>query len=313
MKILLFSTLLLTAIAFVPANSLQAGVIKLPDGEAVRITADTSEIFHIQVSREGKFKASILERYGIVRKDWPRVNVRKTTVGDLTYFKTSRADLIFNQSMEKIEILDKTGRVILNWLSLRMRGSGQEGLSAYRKHQQWLARYFRYNAHETQTGIEGKILGQPGNSAKPGKYKYIERYLTRWGIPHFGIRIGLEKHEQLYGLGEASQKRIALRGYAYRNWVEYRGLHGFDPKYAKFEQTEGGIPFLMSTCGWAILMNTAWPTYFDIGAYHKNQTYVWGPYGRTDFYLMAGGSLRQNVKLYTGEENKLAVGELYHE
>jgi alpha-glucosidase (family GH31 glycosyl hydrolase) len=297
MKLRFLLPALLAVPAFCSAGLLRAAVVKLRSGEMAKVIADTPEIFHIQISRNGIFKTSILERYGLVRRNWRPVRMRQSTAGDLTSFKTSEARLILNSSTGRLRLLDKTGEVIMNRLALSVRSAGAAGLEAYKHHQRWLADYFHYNAHEGADGIGGKIRGQPGRSGKPEKY--IERFLTRWSIPHFGVRIGLDKTEQLYGLGEASQKRIALRGFAYRNWVEYRGSNGFDPRFARFEQTEGGIPFVSSTRGWALLMDTAWPTYFDLGAYRKKRAYVWGPYGHTDFYLMAGGSLRRNIKLYT--------------
>lgn len=297
MKLRFLLPALLAVPAFFSAGLLRAAVVKLRSGEMVKVIADTSEIFHIQISRNGIFKTSILERYGLVRRNWRPVSMRQSTAGDLTSFKTSEAHLILNSSTGRLRLLDKTGEVIMNRLALSVRSAGAAGLEAYKHHQRWLADYFHYNAHEGADGIGSIILGQPGHPGKPEKY--IERFLTRWSIPHFGVRIGLDKTEQLYGLGEASQKRIALRGVAYRNWVEYRGSNGFDPRFARFEQTEGGIPFVSSTRGWALLMDTAWPTYFDLGAYRKKRAYVWGPYGHTDFYLMAGGSLRRNINLYT--------------
>ena len=280
-----------------PAGVAPAAEVRLPGGVVMRITADTPQIFHIQIRRNGKFKPSILERYGIVKRKWPTVNIQQSSSGDLTRLKTTGAELVVNTKTGNLQLLDATGKVLLNRLAATPEATRAQGQAVYRRHQQWLAHYFRYNAREGANGIGGKIIGQPGTAGQP--VKYIERYLTRWSIPHFGIRIYLNKSERLYGMGEASQKRVQLRGYAYRNWVEYRGLNGYDPKFAKFEQTEGGVPFVMSTRGWAVLMNTAWPTYFDLGAYRKNQAYVWGPFGRTDFYLMAGGGLRQNINLYT--------------
>lgn len=288
--------LVFSAVSGLPALAGGANV-KLADGRVMRVTVDAPEIFHIQVSRTGKFHPSILQRYGVVRSKWPAVQMQQSSMGDLIYFKTAAADLVVNRRTGNVQLLDRTGKVVLNHLSLTTKSSGAQGLAAYKRHQEWLASYFRYNPHEQTTGHAGTILGQEEKTDRPTKY--IERYLTRWSIPHFGIRIGLNKSECLYGLGEASQKRISLRGYAYRNWVEYRGSHGFDAKYAKWEQTEGGIPFLMSTRGWAVLLNTSWPTYFDLGTYRKDEAYVWGPFGHLDMYLMAGGSLLRNINLYT--------------
>ncbi|MGC8540467.1 MAG: hypothetical protein ACP5QA_07540 [Phycisphaerae bacterium] len=210
MKLRFLLPALLAVPAFVSAGLLRAAVVKLRSGEMVKVIADTPEIFHIQISRNGIFKTSILERYGLVRRNWRPVRMRQSTAGDLTSFKTSEAHLILNSSTGRLLLLDKTGEVIMNRLALSVRSAGAAGLEAYKHHQRWLADYFRYNAHEGADGIGGKIRGQPGRSGKPEKY--IERFLTRWSIPHFGVRIGLDKTEQLYGLGEASQKRIALRG-----------------------------------------------------------------------------------------------------
>ncbi|NNM84998.1 MAG: DUF4968 domain-containing protein, partial [Phycisphaerales bacterium] len=272
--------------------------IHIPGG-TLRIAVVAPQIFHIQFSPEGKFKQSILQRYGMLKTDWPKATFTTSNTNGVLILRTSAAKLQVNTDTGAISLYDDRGEKILNKLLTTPEVSGAAGNAAYRQHQLWLSQYFRYNANEKSTG---KLQGIVGQKLKPHiqvKYHYIERYLTDWTIPVFGSRIKLDDSERLYGLGEASQKRLSLRGYAYRNWVEYRGLNGFDPTFAKWEQTEGGIPFLMSTKGWALMMNTSWPTYFDFGAYNKSLAYIWGPFGHCDFYLFAGGTLRQNVNLYT--------------
>ncbi len=263
------------------------------------MTAVSPQIFHVQLSTHDKFKPSLLQRYNLIKTDSPRPSAKASRANGIFTLQTREAKLEVSTKTGAISLFNADGTELLRQLDPMPASPNPAAAGAYRKHQRWLAQYFRYSPSQHGFDHSQGILGQTFQPHQKVKYHYIERYLTDWHIPVFGTRIILDKSERLYGLGEASQKRLSLRGYAYRNWVEYRGLNGFDPTFAKWEQTEGGIPFLMSTRGWALMMNTSWPTYFDLGAYKKSLAYIWGPFGRCDFYLFAGGTLRQNVNLYT--------------
>jgi len=96
--------------------------------------------------------------------------------------------------------------------------------------------------------------------------------------PGFAVEFALREDERLYGLGDDCRDRIERRGQ--RNMVFVQSCLSNAP-----------IPFLMSTRGWGVLLNTTWRHAIDAGKEQPDCLRCWAPRGELDYYLIAGADL----------------------
>jgi len=94
----------------------------------------------------------------------------------------------------------------------------------------------------------------------------------------FGAAFKLSKDERLFGLGDVTRERLEKRGFRTRVWVQ--NVKSYVP-----------LPVLSSTRGWAMVVNSSWRHFFDVGHDDKNILKFWGPRGELDFFLAAGDGL----------------------
>jgi alpha-glucosidase (family GH31 glycosyl hydrolase) len=104
--------------------------------------------------------------------------------------------------------------------------------------------------------------------------------------PGFDVRFGLGEGEQLYGHGDETRERLDKRGH--QGLMMVRNVVSYTP-----------IPFLMSTGGWAVFVNSTWFHQFDAGATDPDELRVWADEGELDIYLIAGESLPVLLDRYT--------------
>lgn len=88
----------------------------------------------------------------------------------------------------------------------------------------------------------------------------------------FTLNLSLTEDERLFGLGDESRKSIARRGSVAR--LDVRNVASYGP-----------MPFIMSTCGWGMLLNCTYASTFDCGAANKNLLTIKAHKGQIDFYL----------------------------
>ncbi|GAA3413670.1 TIM-barrel domain-containing protein [Paenibacillus hodogayensis] len=108
----------------------------------------------------------------------------------------------------------------------------------------------------------------------------------------FGVRFRLQGDEALYGLGNVAPERLQRRGLRVEMWAE-KQLWASAP-----------IPFLMSSCGWAVMVNTTWRHLFDIGASSENELRIEGATGELDLFLFVGGDYAELLNAYTDVAGK---------
>ena len=278
--------------------------VKLDSGDSIRIEALSPVILRVRLSSDGTFSESMMERYGIVRKEWPAAKVSRQETADGEEISTGQVTFTIRHRDGRMSLRDNQGKMIIEKIEpvrSALTGAEQE---KYQTRLASMAEYFKGNKDQTERQVlwgewDGKksdILGDPTKRLHPAKAGTASIAGT---TAPFGVSFSLKDEERFYGLGAASAKRIQLRGHGYRNWAEYRDGGGFDERFAKFEQTEGPNPFVMSTGGWAIFVNTTWLHFFDIGRMDKDQMFVWGPHGNLDFYLMASTTLPALIELHT--------------
>lgn len=106
--------------------------------------------------------------------------------------------------------------------------------------------------------------------------------------PEGGFRIGISLHdsERLYGLGDVNRETLQKRGH--REEMVIRNVSSYIP-----------IPYLMSTRGWGILLNTTCYHIVDAGCTQKDELLFECAYGHADFYLFLAGDLASLLELYT--------------
>ena len=96
----------------------------------------------------------------------------------------------------------------------------------------------------------------------------------------------LRDGEELYGLGDSNRTRLDRRGHRYRMWVT--DIKSYIP-----------IPFLMSSEGWAISVNTTFEHFFDVGATEKDMLKVECAKDAPDFTIYTGKDYAELLYRYT--------------
>jgi alpha-glucosidase (family GH31 glycosyl hydrolase) len=102
----------------------------------------------------------------------------------------------------------------------------------------------------------------------------------------FRLEIGLAPGDRLFGLGDESRNNINKRGQKADMWVQ--NVHCYTP-----------IPFLMSSRGWGILVNTSYRHQYDLGCSREDAMVVEAREGPLDFYLFAAKDMPGMLDLYT--------------
>ncbi len=92
--------------------------------------------------------------------------------------------------------------------------------------------------------------------------------------------------ERLYGLGDVDRTCIQRRGGRYE--MRIRNVTSYAP-----------IPFVMSSAGWAVFLNTTWFHAVDAGAARPDRLAFQARQGALDYYLMAGAFPRGLLDRYT--------------
>ncbi|GAA3413832.1 TIM-barrel domain-containing protein [Paenibacillus hodogayensis] len=102
----------------------------------------------------------------------------------------------------------------------------------------------------------------------------------------FDIRFALTEGERLYGLGNAVPDRLQLRG----SRAVISVAPGANPV---------PVPFVMSSGGWALLINTTWPHAFDLGQTNPDEMRITAEEGELDLYVFGGDDFRELLERYT--------------
>lgn len=110
----------------------------------------------------------------------------------------------------------------------------------------------------------------------------------------FEMAYSLNENERLYGLGDQTRTRIGKRGHLAEMWV----TNG--TSYAP-------VPFVMSSRGWGLLVNTTWRHTIDAGFISANLLSISGNNGEFDIYLFAGDGLDDILNSYTDIAGKPAL------
>lgn len=128
---------------------------------------------------------------------------------------------------------------------------------------------------------------------KPGGQLLTSNPIPPWSNRQkgFGAEFSLADDEKIYGLGDVTRDRIEKRGHRFDMWV--LNVKSYAP-----------IPFLMSSKGWALFMNTTSRHSVDIGKTVSDRLRYWGRGSELDYYLFAEDSYEGLLELYTNMTGK---------
>jgi alpha-glucosidase len=255
--------------------------VALSKGDVLRVEVVAPSIFRVRLSPNGQFEPSSMERYGIVKTDWPAVEFTTRSDNGSTTIVTAAGSLTVRAADGQMQLRDKGGKILCERILPQPTRWGDAELQAFQRRQASLANYFR---GEKRKQGQVQIIGTVARDKTEFSDVMHEFFLP---TNSFGAAFSLRDGERLYGLGTASSKRLQLRGHGYRLWTQYRGNFGYTGR-GDWEQTEGPIPLLLSTGGWGIFVNTTWAHYYDLGRYEPDQGFFWGPGGALDFDLLIG-------------------------
>ena len=105
--------LIMTMALAVSANAVAKPVeLTLGNGDVLRVEAVTPAIFRIRLSADGKFAPSLLERYGIVRTDWPALEPMVQEQGGVTRISTDAGALAIRLEDGRMQLFDSADKAI---------------------------------------------------------------------------------------------------------------------------------------------------------------------------------------------------------
>jgi alpha-glucosidase (family GH31 glycosyl hydrolase) len=239
--------------------------LKLSSGQSLQVQAVAPGSFRVRLGSNPDFAPTLQERYGVVRSDWPAVEVQTRSTGDTVTLHTSDGELTVDKASGRIALRDSTGRVLSPEI-----GPLLSNLTSDQRRDVWTRAKALVELFRATNKYPSPDLGDSPEKLSVG----------------FGLTARLQPGERFYGLGTGSKQHIQLRGQAFYDWVSYM-------------YNEQPVPFVMSSAGWALFLNTSWRHYVDIGKGVPDQMFVWGPEGDLDIFLITGAGLPQLLDRYT--------------
>ncbi|WP_164974123.1 glycoside hydrolase family 31 protein [Filimonas effusa] len=264
-------------LAFVAQVTYAAERVKLQNGNYVTIDVYTPSLIRIRVSKTEKDNESLMERYGVIKTQWPPVAYQKYTDNGQLIIET--ASVIVRMVLADGSVLLKRKNETDNLVDTIRTTVQKNELS--RGLDESLTKHFGHTLMST---------GIIGDSASKQAVTSIVK-----NDDNIVLSISLKKGERFYGLGNASREGIQHRGHAIRMWVQY-------------QHSESPIPYIMSTKGWGLFYNTTRLHFFDVGRFNNDKMYVYEPnQQQADYFLFAGNNMQDLLNQYTNFTGKSYV------
>ncbi|MBR5700437.1 MAG: glycoside hydrolase family 31 protein [Bacteroidales bacterium] len=246
--------------------------LPLPSGETLQATACTDAIFRIRISPSGEFPETLMERYGILKTDWPALTARSLNTETTFTIATATHALCIDKATGAFSLKDLSGNTLVSSVSFAPGGSDL----SQRLCDVIMAKYGNLKVQRNSP-----IIGDDDGTLS-------EKDKTEAGDPAKScvIRIALQPGERFYGGGSTSREHIQHRGEILRMWATY-------------QRTEIPMPFMMSSRGWGIYSNSTRKSYFDVGASEADWLNIYTTAPEADFFLMAGGDMPGVLNAYT--------------
>ena len=244
-----------------------------PEGCNVSLQVCTGNIIHFRVSKGDKFPETLMERYDIVRTDWPEVDASVCKYqGSPAVMTASGYRIVLNEKDCSASVVDAEGNTVIR--SIRFFPSGSplcEGLAGVIND-----RFSNLNVTSN-----GGIIGDDDGSIS-------EKDRAESGDPARSsvLSIGIADGERFYGGGSTSREHIQHRGELLRMHTTY-------------QHTEIPMPFMMSSAGWGVFNNTTRKNFFDVGCTDPDALNIYTPYGDADFFIFLGRTMPDIIDAYT--------------
>ena len=229
-------------------------------------------IFRIRISQKGDFTESLMNRYGVVRSDWPEAACTVSETPAYWLLTGKSASLRIEKSTGAMSLLDASGKPVVRQISFCGPAS-KEVLS--------LSKVINDKFANMNVVSNGGIIGDDNG-------RFSERDKAESGDPDKAsiISLSMEDGERFYGGGSTSREHIQHRGELLRMWTTY-------------QHTEIPMPFMMSSRGWGIFNNTTRKNHFDVGYTDDTHFNIYNTFDEADFYLMLGSDMPSVLDLYT--------------
>ncbi len=239
--------------------------IKVSSGQSLAVQAVAPGIFRVRLGPNDSFAPSLQERYGVVRDDWPEVTVETRSSENTLTLHTAEGEVSVDKGSGAMVLRDRAGRVLSPEIAPLL-----SNVTPQQRRELWLRAKTLVDLFRSTNKYSVPEMGDSPEKANLG----------------FGLTARLQPDERFYGLGTSSKQHIQLRGQAFFNWVSYM----YD---------EQPVPFVMSSAGWGLFLNTSWRHYVDIGKSQPDQMLIWGPEGDLDFFLITGTGFPELLDRYT--------------
>lgn len=244
----------------------------LKNGLNMNIEVCMDGIFRIRITPLSSFPESLMQRYGIIKKDWESVTVSSKENNLLFEASTDSYRLKVDKRTGAIAVSDRTGKVILEKVLFL---TSADSICSK------LGGIINDKYQHLKVPNNGTIIGDDKNpraekdKTETGDYKNTSV-----------INISLKGGERFYGGGSTSREHIQHRGELLRMWVTY-------------QHTEIPMPFMVSSENWGIFNNTTRKNFFDIGNYQSDVFTIYNTTNEADFYLMFGRSMPDVINHFT--------------
>ena len=246
--------------------------VSLENGMTIGVEVCKGDIFRICISPDGQFPEALLNRYGIVRTDWPSVGETVNDEGGRFTVSTASAGIVIDKATGAICLKDSKGDSIVREIVFHKGGSAEVKA---------LAEAVIDKFGGLVVAKNDGIIGDDNNAKN-------KRDVAEAGDPATAsiISLSMEDGERFYGGGSTSREHIQHRGEMLRMWTAY-------------QHTEIPMPFMMSSRGWGVFDNTTRKCHFDVGFTDPDRFNIYNTAGTADFYLMAGTDMPSVLDLYT--------------
>ena len=117
--------------------------LKLGNGDTLRVEAVSPGIFRVRLSPDGRFEPSLMERYDIVRTNWPALETTVRDEGGITRISTETGTLAVRVQDGRMQLLDPQGKAICEEILPQKTRWTEPELQVFQKRQDSMAAYFK--------------------------------------------------------------------------------------------------------------------------------------------------------------------------
>ena len=149
-----------------------------------------------------------------------------------------------------------------------------------------LSRYGLLNDDAVGAYAKSSVEIEKDNVILHGSKRDVSVKITGMRNTGYRLDIPLSERERLFGLGDANRDNVMIRGKTIGVWV--CNVISYGP-----------LPIVLSSDGWAILVNSTFRQKFDLGDTDKDMMSIYVAEGEPDFYLFAADSLKETIGALT--------------